>query len=166
VPAAQQHPPRRRRRNVTIALHKNNHSLLKSVVGMVVFTQHWSAPSPLVADGHWREWRQALTLPSDSLSPCPTTVCVSRSSIQHAAGNEVDGARGGLFFTHSPLSMGLVKYDFVYFSLMFQLSTYTPLGTFYNPFPPPAPTGQGHAPVAGCRLARGGPGGVVPVTPG
>lgn len=28
-------------RNVTIALHKNNHNLMKSIVGMMIFTQHW-----------------------------------------------------------------------------------------------------------------------------
>jgi len=39
-------------RNVTIALHKNNHSLLKSVVGMVVFTQHW----------HWYSYLLLLSL--------------------------------------------------------------------------------------------------------
>jgi 26S proteasome regulatory subunit N2 len=28
-------------RNITIALHKNNHNLMKSIVGMCVFTQYW-----------------------------------------------------------------------------------------------------------------------------
>eukprot|EP00667_Euglena_gracilis_P003081 EG_transcript_3086 len=39
-------------RNVTIALHKNYHNLMKSIVGMVVFTQHW----------HWYSYLLLLSL--------------------------------------------------------------------------------------------------------